>query len=196
MAVENILIGYAKIWTAPVGTAFPAASIGYGVAWGGAWTYLGDTLEPLSLTIERTTFEVMIQQSNQPVKQAITDQPINFSTTMAEHTAGLLNKVLLGTVVTTAPATGVPGYDTLEFGGETTPNVLAVGFEALYQTAANVSLPVRYMFWRGSITLGGDIPFDKGAAAGIPINIQVLSDTTKAVGQQTGRIQIVNVAAL
>lgn len=196
MAVENILIGYAKIWTAPVGEAFPAATVGYGVAWGGNWAYLGDTLEPLSLTVDRTTFEVEIQQSNQPVKQSITAQPINFSTTMAEHTITILNKVLLGTAVSTAAATGVPGYDTLEFGGETTPNVLAVGFEALYQTAANVSLPVRYMFWRGSITLNGDIPFDKGAPAGVPINIQVLSDTTQAVGHQTGRIQIVNAVAL
>lgn len=196
MAVENILIGYAKIWTAPVGTAFPAATVAYGASWGGSWAYLGDTLEPLTLTVDRTTFEVEIQQSNQAVKQAITGQPISFSTTMAEHTADLLNKVLLGTVVTTPAATGVPGYDTLEFGGETIPNVLAVGFEALYVTAANVSLPVRYMFYRGSITMGGDISFDKGAAAGIPVNVQVLSDTSKAVGKQTGRIQIVNSVAL
>lgn len=190
MATENILVGYAKIWYAPVGTAFPdETTIGYGTAWGGAWTYLGDTLEPLELAVDRETFEVEIQQSNSPVKQSITKQTINLNTTLAEHTVVNLQLAFLGTASSTASGSGQKPYSQLAFGGETAPDVYAWGFEVLYQTSANVNEPVRYLFWKGSLSLNGNISFDKGAAAGIPVSIIMLADTTKPSGIQTGYVQ-------
>lgn len=190
MATENILVGYAKIWYAPVGTAFPdETTIGYGTAWGGAWNYLGDTLEPLELAVDRETFEVEIQQSNSPVKQSITKQTINLNTTLAEHTVANLQLAFLGTASSTASGSGQKPYSQLAFGGETAPDVYAWGFEVLYQTSANVNEPVRYLFWKGSLSLNGNISFDKGAAAGIPVSIIMLADTTKPSGIQTGYVQ-------
>ena len=190
MTTENILIGYAKIWYAPVGEAFPdETGVAYGVAWGGNWAYLGDTTEPLTLAVDRTVFDVNIQQSNVPVKQSITQQTINLQTTLAEHTITALQLVFLGTPSSAASSTNQRAYSQLTFGGETAPALYAWGFEALYKTAANVSLPVRYLFYKGSLTLNGNIPFDKGAVAGIPVQITVLADTTKAIGAQTGIIQ-------
>ena len=189
MAVENILVGYAKIWYAPLGTAFPdETTIGYGVSWP-SWTYLGDTTEPLTLEVDRNVFDVEIQQSNIPVKQSITKQTISLKTTLAEHTVTNLQLAFLGTASSTASGSGQKPYSQLAFGGETNPDYYAFGFEALYQTATNINEPVRYLFWKGSLTLDGNIAFDKGAAAGIPISITILADTSKPVGIQTGYVQ-------
>lgn len=191
MATQDILIGYAKIWYAPVGEAFPdETSVAYGAAWGGNWKYLGDTLEPLTLNIDRTIFDVEIQQSNVPVKQSITKQTIALKTTMAEHTITTLQLAFLGTASSTASGASQKAYSQLQFGGETAPAYYAWGFEAVYQTANNTSQPARYFFWKGSLTLDGNITFDKGAPAGIPVSITMLADTTKPLGQQTALIQI------
>lgn len=186
-----IILGYAKIWTAPQGTAFPAATIAYGTAWGGAWLYLGDTLDPLTLGGDREEFKVEIQQAITAVKTIITKDEKNFSTVMAEHDILLLNQLLLGTAVNTAPGSGTPGYYTLDFGGKQIPNVLAVGFEALWQTAAGVQTPIRWMFYKGSLIQDGDIVYDKNGVAGIPIRIDTYADTTQAVNKQVGRLQVV-----
>lgn len=186
-----IILGYAKIWTAPVGTAFPAATIAFGTAWGGAWLYLGDTLEPLSFGGDRAQFDVMIQQSTSIVKSIITQDQRNFSTVMAEHDILLLNQLLLGTVVNTAPGSGTPGYYTIDFGGKSIPNVLAVGFEAIWQNEAGVQTPIRWMFYRGSIIQNGEIVYDKEGVAGVPINIMTYTDLTQPVNKQLGRLQLV-----
>lgn len=184
-----IILGYAKIWTAPYGSAFPAASVAYGTAWGGSWLYLGDTLEPLSFGGNRATFAVEIQQSTSIVKEIVTKDERNFKTVMAEHNVLMLNQLLLGTLVGTA---GTPSYYyTIDYGGSAIPNVLAVGFEALWQTAAGVQTPIRWMFYRGSIIQDGDIKYDKGGVAGVPINIKTYVDTTQVAGKQIGRFQIV-----
>lgn len=186
---NNIILGYAKIWTAPYGTAFPAATIAYAASWGGAWTYLGDTLEPLTFGGDRATFQVEIQQSTSVIKEVITKDERNFKTVLAEHSAANLNQLLLGTLVTTAPGSGTPGYYTIDFGGSAIPNILAVGFEALFQNAAGVQTPIRWMFYRGSILQDGDVVYDKAGVAGIPINIKAYVDTTQAAGKQLGRYQ-------
>jgi len=188
---NSIILGYAKIWTAPVGSAFPAATIGFGTAWGGSWLYLGDTLEPLTLGGDREEFKVEIQQATAPVKTIITKDEKNFSTVMAEHNILLLNQLLLGTATDTAPGSGTPGYYTLDFGGKTIPNVLAVGFEALFQTEAGVQPPIRWMFYRGSIIQNGDIAYDKNGVAGIPVMINTYADTSQATNKQLGRLQII-----
>lgn len=192
MATEDIVIGYAKIWYAPVGEAFPdETSVAYGASLGGNWKYLGDTTEPATLNVDRNVFQVEIQQSNVPVKESITKQTLALKTTLAEHTITHLQLAFLGTASSTPSGSGQKPYSQLQFGGETNPAYYAWVLEALYQTSGNVNEPIRYMFWKGSLTLDGNIPFDKGAVAGIPINITVLADTSKPTGYQTGIIQIV-----
>lgn len=192
MATEDILIGYAKVWLAPVGEAFPdETSIDYGDAWGGNWEYIGDTLEPLVVAVERNVVAVEIQQATTPVKESITSMVPSLQTTVAVHSMDLLNKVLGGTLTTTAAGAGQKAWQRLQFGGEADIDYFAVGFEALYKTSGNVQEPVRYLFWKGSLTLNGNINFDKGAPTGIPINITILTDTAKALGEQLGEIHYI-----
>lgn len=188
---NNIIVGYARIYTAPYGETFPAATLAYGTTWGGNWTYLGDTVEPLSFGGDRTQFDVEIQQAIAPVKSIITKETRNFKTKLSEHDALALNQLLLGTSVNTAPGSGTKGYYTIDFGGNQVPNILAVGFEALYQLTSGTQLPIRWMFYKGSIMQDGDIVYDKAGVAGIPINIKTYVDTTKATNKQLGRLQIV-----
>lgn len=187
-----IILGYAKIFTAPQGEAFPAASVAYGSSWGGNWLYLGDTLEPLSFGGDRTQFDVEIQQAITPVKSIITKEERTIETVMAEHNVILLNSLLLGTLVGQA---GTPSYYyTIDFGGKTIPNVVAVGFEALWQTAAGVQTPVRWMFYRGSIVQNGPIVYDKNGVAGLPVKINTYVDTSQPANKQMGRFQVVTAA--
>jgi len=188
---NNIIVGYARIHTAPYGEPFPAATVAYGATWGGNWAYLGDTVEPLSFGGDRTQFDVEIQQAIAPVKSIITKETRNFKTKLSEHDALALNQLLLGTSVNTAPGSGTKGYYTIDFGGNQVPNILAVGFEALYQLASGTQLPIRWMFYKGSIVQDGDIVYDKSGVAGIPINIKTYVDTSKPANKQLGRLQIV-----
>jgi len=126
MAADDIILGYAKIWTAPTGTAFPAPSIGYGVDWGGAWTYFGDTLTPLTFGGERAVYDVMIQQSTASQKSIVTKDEHNFKTVMARHDVNMFNLLLLGTLTNTAPGSGTPGYYSIVFGGTQSPTRLPV----------------------------------------------------------------------
>lgn len=189
-AADDIILGYAKVWTAPTGTAFPAATLAYGSAWP-SWTYFGDTLEPLSFGGDRAQFDVEIQQAITAVKTIITKDERNFKTKMARHDVNMLNQLLLGTLTTTAPGSGTPGYYTIDFGGKTIPNILAVGFEALFQTEAGVQTPIRWMFYRGSVVQDGEIVYDKNGVAGVPVNFRTFVDTTQATNKQVGRLQIV-----
>lgn len=191
MATQDIVIGYAKIYYSAVGTSLPdETTVAYGGSWPVGWSYLGDTTEPLTMAVDREVFDVEIQQSNSPVKQSITKQNITLKTTLAEHTITTLQLVFLGTASSTASGSGQKPYSQLIFGGETSPAIYQWGFEALYQTSTNANEPLRYFFWKGSVSLDGDIPFDKGAVAGVPVMITVLADTTKAAGQQTALVQI------
>lgn len=196
MANEDVLIGYGRVYYAATGTAFPdETSVAWGASWGGSWTSVGDTLEPITITGDREVFDVDIQQSVAPIKQSIVSQTMEIQTTLANHTAENLKLVLLGTITTTAAGASQKAYKELNFGGETAPNLYAVGVEALYKDASNNNQPVRYLFYKASITLAGDINFDKGAATGIPISITVLADTTQSLGSQLGKIQIVTANA-
>ena len=196
MASEDILIGYGKIYRAPVAEANPdETSVAWGAAWGGNWTYLGDTLEPATMGAEFEIVDVNIEQSNAPVKQSRVNEIIRISTSVAEHTATLMQLLLGGTVTTTAAGASQKGFDSLPFGGETNVPIYKWGLEALRVDSTGVSQPVRWFFHKGSVGLNGDIPYDKRNAAGVPIQITMLSDTSQAVGAQLGELQIVTAAA-
>lgn len=196
MANENILIGYAKVWSAPVGETLPdETSIAYGADWGGNWVYLGDTLEPLELSFDVEKFDVDIQQALAPVKSSRTAQKPMIKSVLAENTVLTLQKMLGGTATPTAAGVGQVGFTEFKFGGETAIDFFAWGFEVVYVDADGVTLPVRYFYHRGSITLDGSISFAKDAAAGIPFEITVLDDTSQPVGEQTGIIHYITAPA-
>jgi len=196
MAVADILLTPAAIWYAPVGETVPDENeVGYGEEWGGNWTNLGYTLTPLTMAVTRDTYRVIPEQLTSPVKLKYVSEEIVFETTLAEFTEETL-EVAFGGVVTDTPASaGQVGVLEMDVGGDPTPDVYTFGFEGEYVDDSNNSFPVRIFVWKGVAVLGGNLTFAKNEAAGIPIRIEAFADTSRAVGEQTIRIQKVYEAA-
>lgn len=185
MAVTDILVTPATIYYAPVGEALPdESSIDYGEAWGGNWTNLGYTLEPVALSYETETFELEVEQITLPVRRVRTKETVMIETALAEMTGANLALVVDGTVTTTAAGVGQVGFDEILAGGSVDLSEYAWGFEGFRVTSANVRLPVRMFLYRGNAVLNGQLTFAKGAGVGIPIQIKALPDTTQDAGEQ------------
>lgn len=196
MASEDILIGYAKIWRAPTAEANPdETTVAWGASWGGNWSYMGDTLTPATLAADIEIVDVNIEQSNSPVKRSRVSEILRLSANVAEHTATLMQLVLGGTVTPTSAGASQKGFDSLAFGGETALTEYKWGLEALRVDSAGNNQPVRWFFYKGTVALNGDIPYDKRSAAGVPIQITMLADTSQSVGAQLGILEIVTAAA-
>lgn len=190
MAVADILMSPAKIYFAAVGTALPDPnSVGYGTAWGGAWSDLGYTLTPITVNYSQDLFKLEVEQLTLPVKGLITMEEVAIETTLAEITAANLSLAFGGTVATTAAGTAQVALEQLISGGSPNISYYAWGLEGLYVTAANVSLPVRMLIHRGSAVLNGALTFSKKEAVGIPLSITAWADTTKAIGAQLWAFQ-------
>ena len=81
------------------------------------------------------------------------------------------------------------GFDTLRFGGDTLLPEYQVGFEAVRLDASANRLVTRFFLYRVTLTMGGKLEFSKKSAAGIPLKIMALADTTRTAGQQIGEFQ-------
>lgn len=194
MAVTDILVTPAKIYRAPVGEALPdETTVAYGAAWGGNWTDLGYTLEPVSLSYETETFKLMVEQITSPVRTVRQEENVAIETVLAELTGANLALVLDGTTTTTAAGVNQAGYDRIQAGGSVSLSEYAWGFEGFRLTATNARLPVRVFIYRGSAVLNGQLTFAKSAGVGIPIRIEAMPDTTLTAGQQI--LEIHNVTA-
>lgn len=196
MAVSDIIIAPATIYKAPTGEALPSAdTIDFGEAWGGNWVNMGYTLTPISLNYSQDLFELEVEQLTNPVKRLRTKENAVIETTLAEMTGANLNLPLDGTVTTTAAGSSVRGKTTVEAGGKTAITEYAVGFEGLMKVDNAIRLPVRLFFFKTTIELNGKLEFSKKAAAGIPLTIKALADTSKVVGKQLMIWQIVTAKA-
>ena len=185
MATSDILVSGAWLWYAPEGTAFPDPDdIDVGEDWGAAWDWAGLTTEPLTQAVDTTTFEVDVQQSNLPVLQSITSEDMVLTTTLAEQRAELLQLVDGGNIYTTAAGAGQHGIKELRAGGRTQRTVYSVGFETRYALPNGTLVPIRLFFFRATFARGGGVAYDKGAAAGIPIEVTILADTSQDAGEQ------------
>lgn len=182
---NEILVSGAWLWYGPEGEAFPDPDVvEVGEDWGGNWDWVGLTTEPLTQTVDTTTFEVDVQQSNLPVLQSITSEDMTLTTTLAEQRAVLLQLVDGGNIYTTAAGVGQHGFTELRAGGRTQRTVYSCGFEVRYSLPSGDLVPLRLFFHRVTFARGGGVAYDKGAAAGIPIEITVLGDTTQLTDEQ------------
>lgn len=196
MAQSDIMVSGAWLWYAPEGEGFPdETSIDVGDDWGGNWEWLGLTTAPLTMNLESEEFEVDVQQLTVAVLQSITSEEIVLSTTLAEMTALNLDLLFGGNITVTAAAALQKGYTELKFGGRTQRNVYAVGFEVRH-TVLGVLQPLRLFFYRATFSLGGPIPFDKGAPSAIPVNVTILADDEQLTDEKLGVWQKVTAAAV
>jgi hypothetical protein len=115
---KNVVVGIASAWIQPydpnVPAALPAVTVAKGADWGGNWQNLGATDQGWKLTIGTSTKTITIEEQSTPVKVIADSHSYQVAGDLAEDT---LQHALWayggGTLVTTAAATGVPGYQTL-----------------------------------------------------------------------------------
>ena len=185
MAVSDIIIAPATIYTAPVGEALPSeSSVAYGAAWGGNWVNVGTTLTPVSLSYSGDLYELEVEQLAGAVKRLKTKENAMIETSLAELTGANLNYLVDGTLTTTAASASVRGNEKVEAGGNTYISERAWGFEGLFKVDVTIQLPVRIFLYRANAILNGKLEFSKKAATGLPLQVQGLLDTTKVVGKQ------------
>jgi hypothetical protein len=190
MATADILVTPAKVYYAAVGETLPDEnSVAYGEAWGGNWSDLGYTLNPVTMNFSRDLFELFVEQLTNPVRRKVTQETLVVETTLAEITGDNLLLAFGGTVTETPAGAAQVAKTELEAGGDTTPDVYAFGLEGEYVDDSNNSFPVRVLIFRGNPILGGAMQFAKSAGMGIPLQITAEADTSKAVGKQLVRIQ-------
>jgi hypothetical protein len=196
MAVTDILITPAAVYNSPVGEALPdETSVAYGTAWGGNWVNLGYTLQPLTMGVDRTLFELMVEQVNGAVKRRVTDEKIDFETVLAEATPTNIQFGTGGTLTTTAAGASQVAFQSLKVGGAITLEELQWGFEGFYENAAGVQFPVRIFAYKCNAILNGRLTMAKAAATGVPLSISTMNDTAKTIGQQKIEIQRVTAVA-
>lgn len=196
MAVTDILITPASVWKSPVGETLPdETSVAYGASWGGNWENVGYTLEPLSMNFSRELFELMVEQVTGAVKRKVTDESVTFETVLAEATPDNIQLGIGGTVTATAAGASQVAFEDLDVGGAVTIDELQWGFEGFYENASGVQFPVRIFVYKATAILNGALTFAKNAAAGVPLQISAMSDTSKSVGANKIKIQRVTAAA-
>jgi hypothetical protein len=185
MAVSDIIIAPATLYTAPVGTAIPDEhTIGFGTAWPVAWINVGYTLAPISISYSADLFGLEVEQVTVEVKRLRTKETLTLETTLAELTGANLNYLVDGTLTTAAASATVRANERVEAGGKTDVSERMWGFEGLFRRDGSIALPVRFFIYRANAILNGKLEFAKKSAAGLPLQVQGLLDDSKLVGRQ------------
>lgn len=180
--VANIVKSGAIVWSAPVGEALPDETlIAYGAVWGGNWTRMGFTKEPLSFAYEDERMEIEVEEVLAAVDQHRIKESVTFETVLAELTAEYLHLAAggQGTVTTTPAGSGQKGYEEVTFGDEAVIAKREWGFEGLFLDSAGTEQPIRVFVYRGTATLNGALEFSKKSDeyTGIPLQVRALADT-------------------
>ena len=128
MNTVNVLVGAASLYTAPVGTAMPPDTLAAGTEWASPWTSVGATEEGMSFAVGSDTVDIRIEEQSTPVLVVMNTRNIRVLAALSEDTVESMKLGYGGgTIVTTAPATGVAGKKTLTLSD--TLDMLACGFE-------------------------------------------------------------------
>lgn len=194
--VANLMIGGAKVYTAPGGTALPADTVAYGGAWPAGWVGAGLTLETLKAIYGFDTVSPDVQEALGEVVVHKSKEEAMLETTMGQYDLDLLALAWGGTTTTTVASSGQPGKQEFDIGGIRIIPWRLWGFEGEHVTEAGVSFPVRCFVWRGGAKAGGTLEFSKSAYVGIPLKIGAREDMTRTRGQRMIRYQKITAAAL
>ena len=196
MAVTDILVTPARVWKSPVGEALPdETTVAYNASWGGNWTDVGYTLQPVTVAYDREIFELMVEQVPGPVKTRVTNETLKIETVLSDVTPDNLQLAVGGAVTTTAAGASQVAFQDLDSGGKIQLDELQWGLEGLYEDASGTQFPVRLFVYKAVSVLNGPLNFAKAAGVGVPLSITGLLDTSKSVGAQLMKFQRVTAAA-
>jgi len=131
IVTTNVLVGIARIYTAPSGTAAVADTIVAGDAWGSPWTYIGATEEGLELAFGTTTSDIRVEEQATPVITVTTEVNVELRFALSEDTVESMKLAYGagGTIATIATGTGIAAKKRLTLSSSLTR--LTAGFEGV-----------------------------------------------------------------
>jgi hypothetical protein len=198
MADNDILFGPGRIYRAPLATADPdETTVAYGAAWGGAWVDIGDFLEgqPATLAINEEIVKVYTEQKTSALNAVRTRREMMVKITLAEHSVANMAVVLDGTAVTTAAGASQKGFSDIPIHDLPEVQFYKWGIEGFRKDANGDEQPVRWFLPKGYLRLAGDVAYAKQNPTGVPIEINLLGDSTQASNARLGKLQIVTAPA-
>ena len=197
--VANIIYGRALVYYAPVGEAVPADTVAAGATWGGNWKRVGYTQEAVTMAYEDEQTDIGVQEELTPVNRFKSAESLIIETVLSELIPDYMELAVgAGAVASTAQGAGQPPKETFNVGGQAVLRSYQWAIEGTYRDASNNEYPVRFFIWKGNGKLNGELEFakDRENGTGVPLQINALADTGKAVGQKLFRMVRITGAAL
>jgi hypothetical protein len=197
--VANIIYGNALVYYGPVGETVPADTVGADVAWGGNWKRVGYTQEPVTMAYEDEQTDVGVQEELTPVNRFKSAESVIIETVLSELIPDYMELAVgAGAVADTAQDTDQPPKETFNVGGEAVLDKYAWGIEGTYRDGSGNEFPARFFIWKATAKLNGELEFakDRENGTGVPLQINALTDTSKAAGQKLFRMVRITGAAL
>jgi hypothetical protein len=187
--VNNVEHSGATLWVAPAGEAIPdETSVAYGAAWGGNWVKVGYTKAPWTQAYSSEEAEIEVEEELGAVVRRRIKEELVWETVLAEITAEYVR--LAGSeqdaVTTTVAGAAQKAYEYTSLGGDAVMAVKKWGVEMLHLTSGGDEEPIRIFMHRGTAKFNGNLEFSakSSEAAGIPIQIRALTDTSQNAGEK------------
>lgn len=187
----EILTGVGALYVANTGTAFPAVD----ATPGASWTFLGETVDGVTISYDEDIEEIMVDQETGPVKAIRTSEHLNIETNLAKGTLENLAFVLGNTVTTVAAGTGnigtkeVPSYR----GAAVVQKALLFRGSSPYGASFPAQFEVPIGYFGGEVGL----EFTKDGVTTVPVAFHALVDPGAATDDEKfGRYIAQSAAAL
>lgn len=170
--VFNIIKSNAIIYVGPVGEAPPDANHAAGLAWPGNWQRVGFTKEAVTLKYEDTRTSIEVEEVLAKIDEIRTSEMVQAETVLAELTGDYLHLLVGGEL------DKVESLEKLEVGNEVRVDKKAWGFEGVRFDETDQARPVRFIIYRASAKLNGDLQFSKHEDdyTGVPLHVEGMAD--------------------
>ncbi len=171
MNAYEILTGVGKLYVAPAGTAKPALDVDPEST---GWTYLGETVDGVTITPGQEIEEMRTDQRTGPVKAVRTEESLTIEAQLAQATVENLAQALGGMTVTKVNAqVGAMGYRKVGLYRGGTVQEFAMLFRG---NSPYGSYPAQYYVPRGYY--GGEVgqEYKKDGQVVVPVEFHALED--------------------
>lgn len=99
---QNVVVGAAMGYFAPVGEPAPADTVKFGTPWGGEWVNPGGTEDGYRLTGDSSTQAHSIEEQPNPVLNTLETRSLGIAASLAEDTLDSLRLAFAGGTITVA----------------------------------------------------------------------------------------------
>lgn len=178
-APEEILAYPLQVYRAIVGTAFPLVDAAPAVAWVLLGNAGNNNYDDSGVVVSHgeTTFDFIPAGSTMPTKRFRTGENLLTKLNLVDLSSAGYAMAMNGAAVTTVPAsTGVAGTDEFDlFRGD---SVAEYAVLMRCPSPADNTLTMQYEIPKAFISVNGDVTFNKGVVASLPIEIQMVRHTS------------------